>query len=186
MLDGHRSGRSTGRVSCKSTELKRCSMIEMRWNKYYYCYYVLTILHSSYNSSTNSRQILGLILTCLYLRLAIFTPVCSEMFSIFYLSLGSVVSNYVVFYRDDAWAWWTDERTDGHRPTLQLTWYQNCTASCNRSTHSINAWKTGGFSAGMADRDVQPPSLVGSSSSLTLTRTFIVKYVHRLCRKFGC
>ena len=28
------SGRSTGRVSCKSTELKRCSMIEMRWNKY--------------------------------------------------------------------------------------------------------------------------------------------------------
>jgi len=21
-------------VSCKSTELKRCSMIEMRWNKY--------------------------------------------------------------------------------------------------------------------------------------------------------
>ena len=34
MLDGHRSGRSTGRVSCRSTELKRCSMIEMRWNKY--------------------------------------------------------------------------------------------------------------------------------------------------------
>jgi len=34
MSDGHRSGRSTGRVSCKSTELKRCSMIEMRWNKY--------------------------------------------------------------------------------------------------------------------------------------------------------
>ena len=34
MLDGQRSGRSTGRVSCKSTELKRCSMIEMRWNKY--------------------------------------------------------------------------------------------------------------------------------------------------------
>ena len=34
MPDGHRSGRSTGRVSCKSTELKRCSMIEMRWNKY--------------------------------------------------------------------------------------------------------------------------------------------------------
>ena len=34
MLDGHRSGRSTGRVSCKSAELKRCSMIEMRWNKY--------------------------------------------------------------------------------------------------------------------------------------------------------
>jgi len=34
MSDGQRSGRSTGRVSCKSTELKRCSMIEMRWNKY--------------------------------------------------------------------------------------------------------------------------------------------------------
>jgi len=34
MSDGHRSGRSTGRVSRKSTELKRCSMIEMRWNKY--------------------------------------------------------------------------------------------------------------------------------------------------------
>jgi len=34
MSDGHRSGRSTGRVSCRSTELKRCSMIEMRWNKY--------------------------------------------------------------------------------------------------------------------------------------------------------
>ena len=34
MSGGHRSGRSTGRVSCKSTELKRCSMIEMRWNKY--------------------------------------------------------------------------------------------------------------------------------------------------------
>jgi len=34
MSDGHRCGRSTGRVSCKSTELKRCSMIEMRWNKY--------------------------------------------------------------------------------------------------------------------------------------------------------
>ena len=34
MSDGERSGRSTGRVSCKSTELKRCSMIEMRWNKY--------------------------------------------------------------------------------------------------------------------------------------------------------
>ena len=32
--DGQRSGRSTSRVSCKSTELKRCSMIEMRWNKY--------------------------------------------------------------------------------------------------------------------------------------------------------
>jgi len=27
MSDGQRSGRSTGRVSCKSTELKRCSMI---------------------------------------------------------------------------------------------------------------------------------------------------------------
>ena len=34
MSDGHRSGRSTGRVSCKSTESKRCSMIEMRWHKY--------------------------------------------------------------------------------------------------------------------------------------------------------
>ena len=34
MSDGQRSGRSTGRVSCKSTELKRCSMIEMRWKKY--------------------------------------------------------------------------------------------------------------------------------------------------------
>ena len=34
MSDGQRSGRSTGRVSCKRTELKRCSMIEMRWNKY--------------------------------------------------------------------------------------------------------------------------------------------------------
>jgi len=36
MSDGQslRSGRSTGRVSCKSTELNRCSMIEMRWNKY--------------------------------------------------------------------------------------------------------------------------------------------------------
>ena len=34
MSDGHRSGRSTGRVSCKSIELKHCSMIEMRWNKY--------------------------------------------------------------------------------------------------------------------------------------------------------
>ena len=32
MSDGQRSGRSTDRVSCKSTELKRCSMIEMRWN----------------------------------------------------------------------------------------------------------------------------------------------------------
>ena len=34
MSDGQRSGMSTGRVSFKSTELKRCSMIEMRWNKY--------------------------------------------------------------------------------------------------------------------------------------------------------
>ena len=34
MSDGRRSGRSTGRVSCKSTELKRCSVAEMRWNKY--------------------------------------------------------------------------------------------------------------------------------------------------------
>jgi len=35
MSDGQRSGRSTGRVSCKSTQLKRsCSMIEMRWNNY--------------------------------------------------------------------------------------------------------------------------------------------------------
>ena len=34
MSDGQRSGRSTGRVSCKSTELKRCSVIEMRWNRY--------------------------------------------------------------------------------------------------------------------------------------------------------
>ena len=34
MSDGHRSSRLTGRVSCKSTELKRCSMIEMLWNKY--------------------------------------------------------------------------------------------------------------------------------------------------------
>ena len=34
MSDGHWSGRSTGTVSCKSMELKRCSMIEMRWNKY--------------------------------------------------------------------------------------------------------------------------------------------------------
>jgi len=32
MSDGYRS--ATGRVSCKSTELKRCSMIEMRWSKY--------------------------------------------------------------------------------------------------------------------------------------------------------
>jgi len=29
MSDGHRSGRSTGRVSCKSTELKRRGMIEI-------------------------------------------------------------------------------------------------------------------------------------------------------------
>ena len=34
MSDGQRSGRSTGRVSCKSTRLKRCSMIKMHWNKY--------------------------------------------------------------------------------------------------------------------------------------------------------
>ena len=34
MSDGQRSGRSTGRVSCRSTELKRCSVIEMRWNRY--------------------------------------------------------------------------------------------------------------------------------------------------------
>ena len=34
MSDGQRSGRSTGRVSCKSTELKRCSVTEMRCNKY--------------------------------------------------------------------------------------------------------------------------------------------------------
>jgi len=33
MSDGHRSGR----VSCKSTELKRCSMIEMRWNTHISC-----------------------------------------------------------------------------------------------------------------------------------------------------
>jgi len=46
MSDGHRSGRSSGRVSFKSTELKRCSMIEIRWNKYevslislVYCYH---------------------------------------------------------------------------------------------------------------------------------------------------
>jgi len=32
MSDGQRSGKSTGRVSCKSTQLKRCSMIEMHWN----------------------------------------------------------------------------------------------------------------------------------------------------------
>jgi len=52
MSDGHRSGRSTGRVSCKSTELKRCSMMEMRWNKYevllvYYYYYFVKIGRSS-------------------------------------------------------------------------------------------------------------------------------------------
>ena len=34
MSDGQRSGRSTGRVSCRSTELKRCSMTEMRWKRY--------------------------------------------------------------------------------------------------------------------------------------------------------
>jgi len=34
MSNGQRSGRSTGRVLCKSTELKRCSMIEMRWKRY--------------------------------------------------------------------------------------------------------------------------------------------------------
>jgi len=34
MSDGERSGRLTGRVSCKSTELKRRSIIEMRLNKY--------------------------------------------------------------------------------------------------------------------------------------------------------
>jgi len=34
MSDGQRSGRSTGRVLCKSTELKRCSMMEMRWKRY--------------------------------------------------------------------------------------------------------------------------------------------------------
>jgi len=34
MSDGQRSGRSTGRVSCKNMELKRCSVTEMRWNKY--------------------------------------------------------------------------------------------------------------------------------------------------------
>ena len=55
MSDGQRSGRSSGRVSCKSTELKRCSMIEMRWNKYevslashyyyYYYYYIVSWAH---------------------------------------------------------------------------------------------------------------------------------------------
>jgi len=30
MSDGHRSGRSTGRVSCKCTELKRCIIITMK------------------------------------------------------------------------------------------------------------------------------------------------------------
>jgi len=44
MSDGHRSGRSTGRVSCKSTELKRCSMIEMRWNKYEILLFLLLFL----------------------------------------------------------------------------------------------------------------------------------------------
>ena len=39
MSDGHRSGRSTGRVPGKSTELKRCSMIEMRYYYYYYYYF---------------------------------------------------------------------------------------------------------------------------------------------------
>ena len=35
MPDGHRrSGRSTGSVSCKRTELKRCSVTEMRWDKF--------------------------------------------------------------------------------------------------------------------------------------------------------
>ena len=48
MSDGHRSGRSAGRVSCKSTELKRCSVIEMRWNEVslkslYYYYFLLLI-----------------------------------------------------------------------------------------------------------------------------------------------
>jgi len=42
MSDGHRSGRSTGRVSCKSTELKRCSMTEMHYYYYYYYYYTCT------------------------------------------------------------------------------------------------------------------------------------------------
>ena len=45
MSDGQRSGRSTGRVSCKSTELKRCSMIEMRWNKYEV---IIVIIHEYY------------------------------------------------------------------------------------------------------------------------------------------
>jgi len=45
MSDGHRSGRSTGRVSCKTTELKRCSTIEMGCNKYE----VIIIIISSSN-----------------------------------------------------------------------------------------------------------------------------------------
>ena len=58
MSDGHRSGRSTGRVSCKSTELKRCSMMEMRWNKHevllvYYCYYYFVKIG---RSSRGGRQ----------------------------------------------------------------------------------------------------------------------------------
>jgi len=44
MSDGQRSGRSTGRVLCKSTELKRCSMIEMRWNKYEVSLAILLLL----------------------------------------------------------------------------------------------------------------------------------------------
>jgi len=48
MSDGYRSGRSAGRVSCKSTELKRCSMTEMRSNKceYNYTHIRLTALFS--------------------------------------------------------------------------------------------------------------------------------------------
>jgi len=35
MLDGYKLfGMSTVKVSCKSTELKRCIATEMRWNKY--------------------------------------------------------------------------------------------------------------------------------------------------------
>ena len=41
MSDGHRSGRSIRRVSCKSTESKRCSMMEMRYYYYYYYYYFI-------------------------------------------------------------------------------------------------------------------------------------------------
>ena len=37
MSDGHRYSRATGRVSCKSTELKRCSIIKMHYYYYYYC-----------------------------------------------------------------------------------------------------------------------------------------------------